>query len=266
MKVLAVIGSPRKGDTLKAVKKFEEKLSSLGHIEFNYIFLKDLNLKPCRGCFVCLEKGEEFCPQREDDRDQIVNAMLEADGVIFATPNYSLQVTALMKNFLDRLCYVFHRPRFFHKAFIPIVTQGVYGGKDIVKYLETVGDFWGYIVCRGICITAPAGVRLPQEEEQIDNILRVGAKRFYQTLTGEKSPSPSLKKLLIFRFMQGYKPYGPVDCDYKYFKERGWLEAPYFYETKISLLKKFIGKFFQWKSQRLGKILQDRATKISPSK
>lgn len=259
MKVLVVMGSPRKGVTFKVLKKFEDSLSSMAQVEFNYIFLKEMDMKPCSGCFRCLERGEEYCPHREDDRDKIVNAMHEADGVIFATPNYSLQVTALMKNFLDRLCYVFHRPRFFHKAFIPIVTQGVYGGEDIMKYLETVGDFWGFIITRGVCLTTPHGVWLPEEEQKIDKLIKEGAIRFYRTLTGEKSPSPSLKKLMIFRFMQGYKPYGPVDCDYRYFEERGWLKAPYFYETKISLLKRVISKFFTWKSRRLGKILEERS-------
>ncbi len=33
--------------------------------------------------------------------------------------------------FLDRLGFVFHRPRFFGKAFTSIVAQGIYGGGKI---------------------------------------------------------------------------------------------------------------------------------------
>lgn len=259
MKVLAIMGSPRKGETYQAVKRFEAMLSSLGQVDFKYIFLKDMNVKPCRGCFVCLEKGEEFCPQREDDRDKIVKAMHEADGVIFATPNYSLQVTAIMKNFLDRLCYVFHRPRFFQKAFIPIVTQGVYGGEDIVKYLETVGDFWGFIVSTGVCVTTPPGAKTPQEEARIEKLLQTAVHRFYQTLTGNKFPAPTLKKLIIFQFSQVFKHYGPIDRDYTYFKEKGWLEAPYFYHTNISLVKRVLSQLIGWKLHRgIKKMLEER--------
>jgi multimeric flavodoxin WrbA len=57
-------------------------------------------------------KGEEFCPLK-DDRDVMIEKMTASDGVVFATPNYSFQVSALMKIFLDRLGFVFHRPRFF---------------------------------------------------------------------------------------------------------------------------------------------------------
>lgn len=121
--MVAFIGSPHRGRTCEIVELFEQKLKELGEIDFKSVSLKDVDLKLCRGCGVCLEKGEEYCALK-DDRDALLAMLREADGVIFATPVYSLQVTALMKNFLDRLAYVFHRPCFFHKAFMPIVVQG----------------------------------------------------------------------------------------------------------------------------------------------
>ncbi|MCK7489884.1 MAG: hypothetical protein MZU79_06380 [Anaerotruncus sp.] len=41
---------------------------------------------------------------------------MASDGVVFASPNLSFQVSGMMKVFLDRLGFVFHRPRFFGKA------------------------------------------------------------------------------------------------------------------------------------------------------
>jgi hypothetical protein len=49
-----------------------------------------------------------------------------------------------MKIFLDRLGFVFHRPRFFGKAFTSIVAQGIYGGNKIVGYLDFVGMGLGF--------------------------------------------------------------------------------------------------------------------------
>jgi len=37
---------------------------------------------------------------------------MASDGVIFATPNYSFQVSGIMKVFLDRLGFAFHRRAF----------------------------------------------------------------------------------------------------------------------------------------------------------
>jgi multimeric flavodoxin WrbA len=36
--------------------------------------------------------------------------MQEADGVIFASPGYTANVSGLMKNLMDRLAYTAHRP------------------------------------------------------------------------------------------------------------------------------------------------------------
>ncbi len=134
------------------VKQFEHRLKELGDIDFEYVFLKDADLKECRGCGACLEKGEEFCPLK-DEKTDIFQKMVYADRVIFASPVYSLQVTALLKNRLDRLAYVFHRPCFFHKTFMPIVTQGVYGVEGVLKYLDKVARFWGFKPCPGLGLT-----------------------------------------------------------------------------------------------------------------
>jgi multimeric flavodoxin WrbA len=38
MKVIAVIGSPRKGNSYKITQRIEEKFKKFGDIEFDYIF------------------------------------------------------------------------------------------------------------------------------------------------------------------------------------------------------------------------------------
>ena len=56
--------------------------------------------------------------------------MMASDAVVFASPNYSFQVSAIMKLFLDRLGFVFHRPRFHGKTSTSIVVQGIFGGRQ----------------------------------------------------------------------------------------------------------------------------------------
>lgn len=86
-------------------------MKELGNIEFNYLFLKDINLKRCVGCFSCLQKGKNLCPLK-DDRDKVFQQIMDSDGVIFASPAYNFNVTSLMKNFIDRFAYLGHRPQF----------------------------------------------------------------------------------------------------------------------------------------------------------
>ena len=46
MKVLAIMGSPRKkGNTYKVTRKIEESMMQLRNVEFEYVFLKDVDIK-----------------------------------------------------------------------------------------------------------------------------------------------------------------------------------------------------------------------------
>ncbi len=124
MKILAIMGSPRKkGNTYKVVQEIEERMKEMGDLEFEYLFLKDANLEPCRGCHTCLLKGEDLCPI-DDDRPKIEEQILNSDGVILASPVYLFNVSALMKKFLDRFAYVCHRPRFFNQYLMSVSTAG----------------------------------------------------------------------------------------------------------------------------------------------
>lgn len=242
-KVLAIIGSPRKGETLKTVQQLEEELGKLGGAQFEYLMLREHNLGQCRGCGACLERGEEHCPVKGDDRDEVMARMMGADAVILAAPVYSLQVPALTKNFLDRFAYVFHRPRFFGRAFMAVVTQGVWGRRKTIKYLEDVAWFWGFNVVKGIGLTTPPGLRLPSQRILIDKALREGALRFKKALDGEAHPRPGLFRVFMFRMVRAGKPFVAESspCDYEYFRDNGWLESDYYYQTSLSLLRWLAG-------------------------
>jgi multimeric flavodoxin WrbA len=126
-RVTAFVGSAHKKITHSAVCQFLDELKSLGDVETEIVTLSDYRIETCRGCRLCFEKGEKFCPLK-DDRDALFAKIDTSDGVIFATPNYSFHVSGLLKVFLDRFGFIFHRPRFFGKTFTSIVTQGIYGG------------------------------------------------------------------------------------------------------------------------------------------
>ena len=122
MKATAFVGSARKRHTYHAAEKFLQHLQSHGDIEYETFQFNDYNLEICKECKRCLDKGEELCPLK-DDRDKMIDKMIHSDGVIFASPNYSFHVSAIMKIFLDRLGYIPHRPRFFGKTFTPLFSQ-----------------------------------------------------------------------------------------------------------------------------------------------
>ena len=176
-KVTAFVGSARKGNTYDAVVQFLGNLQAMGDIETEIVRLGDYHLGVCRGCRVCFEKGEEKCPHK-DDRDVLIEKMMASDGVVFASPNYSFQVSGMLKVFLDRLGFAFHRPRFFGKTYTSIVTQGMYGGNKLVDYLDFVGSALGFNTVKGSCLM----MLLPMTEKQqqkMDRALAAQAKRYY---------------------------------------------------------------------------------------
>jgi multimeric flavodoxin WrbA len=243
-RVTAFVGSARKKSTYNAVRQFLDNLKSLGGVEYEIVALSDHRLGTCRGCKVCFEKGEEFCPLK-DDRDVLIEKMMVSDGVVFASPNYSFQVSAIMKIFLDRLGFVFHRPRFFGKTFTSIVAQGIYGGNKIVKYLDFVGNGLGFNTVKGSCVTALEPMT-EKEKQKIDRALAGQSRRFYERLVKPAYPVPTLFKLMAFRW--GRTSIGLMlddsSRDYTYFKDKGWFESDYYYPTRLGALKKAAGSLF----------------------
>src|SRR5512136_3026396 len=147
-KVTAFVGSGHKRLTHNAVRQFLDDIESFGDVETELVTLNDYQIGTCRGCRLCFDRGEETCPMK-DDRDVLIGKIMASDGVVLASPNYSFQVSGALKVFLDRLGFVFHRPRFFGKAYTSIVTQGIYGGPKVVKYLDFVGGGLGFNVVKG---------------------------------------------------------------------------------------------------------------------
>ena len=187
-----------------------------------YVWLKDSNLQQCKGCFVCLTKGEESCSLK-DDRDQLVQKLHEADGVVFAAPNYALHVPAMMKNFFDRLCYIYHRPRFFGKVSTSLVTQGAYGGQYLLKYFEETAQLCGFTAVRGASVTT-VSPRPPSEQRAIDQAAAAVAERFAKSLCRPKDQTPPLKWFAMFRFVRSMYRAVPDEKsrDYRYFRDNGW--------------------------------------------
>jgi multimeric flavodoxin WrbA len=243
-KVTAFVGSARKKSTHNAVRQFLENLRSLGDVEIEIVALSDYRLGTCRGCKLCFEKGEEFCPLK-DDRDVLIEKIVASDGVVFASPNYSFQVSAIMKIFLDRLGFIFHRPRFFGKTYTSIVAQGIYGGEKIKRYLDFVGNGLGFNTVKGSCFTALEPMT-DKEKQKIDRALARQSRRFYARLLKPAYPAPMLFKLMAFRM--GRTSMGleldERSFDYRYYKDKGWFESDYYYSVRLGALKKLAGSLF----------------------
>jgi len=243
-RVTAFVGSARKKHTYDAVRQFLDNLQSLGDVDCEIVPLSDYRIGTCRGCKVCFAKGEEFCPLK-DDRDVLIEKMTVSDGVVFAAPNYSFHVSAMLKIFLDRLGFVLHRPRFFGKTFTSIVTQGIYRGNKIVKYLDFVGMGLGFNTVKGTCFTAFEPMT-EKERQQMARALARQSGQFFEKLMKLDPPVPTLFMLMGFRMGRTSMRLELDDnsYDYRHYRDKGWFESDYFYPTHLGVLKKAAGNFF----------------------
>jgi multimeric flavodoxin WrbA len=244
MKVTAFIGNAQKRHTYGAAEQFLKKLQSLGEVEYEMVQLSDYRLETCKGCRLCFDKGEDFCPCK-DDRDLLIEKIMKSDGVIFASPNYSFQASGWMKIFLDRLGYMFHRPRFFGITFTSLVNQGIYGGGKIVKYFNLVGNGLGFNVVKGGCILTILPVAEKRQQKN-DGILESLSKRFYSRLIKNRYPVQSLIKLFLFRMARSSMKImlNESNPDFAYYLKNGWFESDYYYPVKLSPAKRLAGNFF----------------------
>lgn len=101
MKILALVGSPRKGsntDTL--VEQILKGCKIKGHIS-EKLYLYDYEISLCIDCRNC-KKGDYVCTVN-DGMQEIYPKMEEADLIIFGTPVYWYGPTGKMKLLIDRM-------------------------------------------------------------------------------------------------------------------------------------------------------------------
>ena len=101
MKLMAIVGSPRKGgNTDILVDKVIEGAKSKKEVDATKIYIVDKKINYCTGCGGHL--GGKKCTQK-DDMDEILSEMEKCDALVFGTPNHVRVASAPMVNFLTRM-------------------------------------------------------------------------------------------------------------------------------------------------------------------
>lgn len=102
MKVVAFNGSARKdGNTALLVREVFAELEKEG-IETELVQTAGQKICGCTACMWCVEKKNGRCVIDTDPVNAAVEKMVEADGIILASPTYFADVTTEMKALIDR--------------------------------------------------------------------------------------------------------------------------------------------------------------------
>ena len=137
MKVLAVCGSPRKGNTEWMLRTLLEELDIAG-VETELVLLRKLNIQGCDGCLACEAGGEnrEGICRIGDDMQQFYAKLLDADCVVFGTPVYFEILSGQLKTFMDRTCPIWTKLSCKPVAGIAVAEEGI---GQAVRNLRTYG-------------------------------------------------------------------------------------------------------------------------------
>ena len=134
-RVVIISSSPRKGqnsDTL--CDEFLRGAQDAGNGAVKY-FLEDIEFSSCKACYKC--KTPEMKCFQDDGIAEILDDMMDADVIVYATPVYYFEMCGTLKMFFDR-CYPIFR-HLENKDFYVILAAGSSCGDALTGIKSFIG-------------------------------------------------------------------------------------------------------------------------------
>jgi multimeric flavodoxin WrbA len=245
MKIVSCVGSHRKkGNTAHIVDAIEAQLraEAAGNgepLEIETVYLGHHDIGLCRGCRVCFDRGEERCPLK-DDLLAIKAKIQAADGLIVASPIYVDDVSGTLKNWIDRLAHVCHRPEFAGKCVYLVATTGGSPTGHAMRTMRTAMMSWGcHVVGQAGFNTGALMARDELEARYAPETARI-ARELFQAIHERQFTRPSFLSLMTFKIQQqAWQGVDGDSLDARYWRQSGWTEPgrEFFIDHKANHLK-----------------------------
>jgi len=165
MKILGINASPKmeKSQTRRLVLAVLEGARQTGS-EVTFVDICSLEIKYCTACGTCYAKGECI---HDDDFPMILEKMLDADGIVWGSPNYINSVTAQLKTLLDRMADSIHCQSFAGKYGCSVSTAGGSMAEEVADYMnETMRNLGATTVGKvAVLLGADPNAIVPAEKE-----------------------------------------------------------------------------------------------------
>lgn len=202
-KVLGMIVSPRRlGNCEIFVKEISRNIPE-PH-ELNLLRLSDFNIKPCRGCYICLFKKEQCI--LKDDLYTVLKSITDTDALILAVPTYFLGANGCLKRFLDRgLAFYAHAEKIWGKPSVGVGIAGIEGKEGYT--LLGIQNFLKMILseiktCTVVYGALPGEILLNEQNKKTATSL---GKALFGPSIQKESPSCPLCGGDTFRFLENSK-------------------------------------------------------------
>ncbi|MBQ6305915.1 MAG: flavodoxin family protein [Bacteroidales bacterium] len=139
-KVVVISTSMRAGsNSQQLAEQFAKGAKAAGN-QVEFISLKGKEIKFCVGCLACQKLGA--CVIKDDVND-IMDKVLEADVVCWATPIYYYEMSGQMKTLIDRMNAMYPKDYSFRNVYL--LTTATENEEETPKRAET--GLTGWIEC-----------------------------------------------------------------------------------------------------------------------
>ena len=141
-KVIVISTSLRPGSNSHAMaEQFAKGAKAAGH-QVEFVSLRGKEIKFCIGCLSCQKTGA--CVFK-DDVPAIMESVLNADVVCWATPIYYYELSGQMKTLIDRMNAMYPKDYKFREVYL--LTTAAENEEFVPKRAE--GGLTGWIDCYG---------------------------------------------------------------------------------------------------------------------
>jgi multimeric flavodoxin WrbA len=218
MKTLLISSSPHreKSSTFLLAEEVLRGLQEEG-ASCEEIHLHDCKVLFCESCETCHKKILQ-CPLK-DDVNSILRKMLDADGIVLASPNYINNVTGSMKVLLDRSSHFIHCKRLLGKYVAGVVTSGSGFADMVLEYIGYYAHTCGGQYSGGVSAIRTFGRDKKEVAFQLGR--RMAADMQAQKLYPEQMKVIEESKKHFARVMKLRK--NDWLEEYQYWGEKGWL-------------------------------------------
>jgi len=216
MKILVISASPRKNKS-QTLSLAHGVLKGCNPEDSEIIHLIDCKIEFCRHCESCHRKIME-CPLK-DSSVSIMKKMLEADGIILASPNYIDCITASMKALFDRSTHFIHCKRLLGKYIVGVVSSGSGYDIPVINYIKH------YTFTCGAQFVGGISSKVPIDEEKKNMAVFLGEK-LHRAIQEKKIYKSQMK--IIEKGKQHFKQRiierkDEWQGEYDYWKKQNWM-------------------------------------------
>ena len=174
MRVLGLVGSPRKGgNTDLLVNRILDGASESNHFT-EKVYLYALDIAPCVDCRSC-QKGKFHCVI-DDDMQRLYPKLEGSDVIAFGTPLYWYGPTGKMKLLIDRLRPFIASKKLKDKKAIIVVPseEGESECSHLVGMFERSFEYLGVALIAKLLVKAYEKAEVSKQSETLNSAFELG--------------------------------------------------------------------------------------------